>query len=250
MRLKKFNESVEDSDVKILTECSTIITYEFDKIEFEVNPDTNQIIFKLTDWFSDYGDICVSSNFLEFTPDYIKLIKLLHEFIQELDDYKLYIIELPILATNKVLILNQYIKIKYISPSSKFSLIKKGQSIDSKNFKTILKDQYEINFRELLTSGKKTLILNGLDKDFYNNRKGFEKLLTDLIGSDNKLVKLGFHWLVNGNWDSFKTNVELGKGKLFNIDDMLLEIFLKDSFFRALHYNISLEFESDVKIIK
>jgi hypothetical protein len=247
MRLKKFNESVESSDVKILTESSTIITYEFEQIQFSVDEDNNQVMFNLSDWLKEYGDICVSENFLKFTPDYIKLMKLFHNFIQSLDDYKLYIIDLPKLTA--IGALNQYIKIKYISPSSKFSLIKIDQAIDPSTFKRILKDQYQINFRELLTSGKKTLVLNGLDKGFENNSKGFEKLLTDLILSDNKIIGFGIHWLPSGgNWDSFKKKVELGKGRIFNIDGISYSKYT--SFFKALHYNISLEFENEIKIKK
>jgi hypothetical protein len=245
MKLRKFNESVDD-DIKILTESSTIITYEFEDITFEIFEESNTIRFDISNWMKKYGNICVGEGFLEFTRDYIKLIELFHEFIRSLDDYKLYITEFPKLTD----VYNKYITLKYISPTSKLSLVKNNIPIDPIPFKQILKDRYQINFRELLTTGKKTLILNGLDKDFYNN-KNFEKFLLELVKGDNKLIGIGYHWLSTSNsrpWEQFKKQLNFGSEKLFNIDD--IPYSKHTSFFGALHYNISLEFENEIRIIK
>jgi hypothetical protein len=244
MKLKKFNEQVE-SDSEVFKDCATIITYHFEDIIFEINEDTHQVTFLLKDWLKKYGDISVSENFLKFNPDYIELMKLIQQFIQSLDGYKLYITRFFSLTET----INPSIQIKYISLNSQISLVKRDIPIDLKTFKKIIADQYQINCREILTVGKKTLVLNGLSKDFYNN-PNWNKFLISLTSGNNPVVEFGIHWLPSsgGLWKQFKQKIDPKDLNPFNIDN--IPILDYKSLFQALHYNLSLTFEHDIKIIK
>jgi hypothetical protein len=84
MKLKKFNEQVE-SDEEIILDCATIITYEFEEIEFKIDGDI--IIIDLEKWVKSYGKIHLVENYLKFNPDYIKFNQLFHTFLQEMLNY-------------------------------------------------------------------------------------------------------------------------------------------------------------------
>lgn len=251
MKIKKFNESI-DSDEKILIESSTIITFEFEDIEFSVDTKSREILFELNNWIVKYGDLTNCNNFLKFNEDYVKFMKLFHNFINSLiDDYQIYI-EHFFNPLDK----NFFILLNYLKQEKGLEIIK-NKTVDKKLTKSILNGYYNIHFNEIMEasnrSSNSTILLNGV-KDF--NKIDLNKLIKDLIKSDNKLVSIGLHWLsirpkrtISGdsNWDSFSEFIEDSEKPwdyfIKSIPENKIKLLMSSS-----HINISLKFENSIRI--